>query len=291
MAGQLYRSQQETWSFITGANGSASTATKTDFSGGDVGVSATATIQILTVGGVGNIITAYVNKGASNILLGSYTVASGDDVEAVRNGLLASILLNAVATSITPSSTSTDTITLTALSSLGASANTWDVVVSIANNVVEPQHNVSVPNVGIFPFAEALLDSVDSNISCTQSTDNDLVILLSTDDWYVSDLKENDWLYLVGEKRRITHVFPSQQAVLIQYPFTATVTDEDVYVSYPPQNRHIKITAIGSANTATVDNVALKSGSFVQYDNNGGILPIVYTANGANEQLKFEVGI
>ena len=59
MAGQLYRSQQETWSFITGANGSVSTATKTDFSGGDVGVSATGTIQILTVGGIGNIVTAY----------------------------------------------------------------------------------------------------------------------------------------------------------------------------------------------------------------------------------------
>ena len=291
MAGQLYRSQQETWSFKTGNNASVATLTKTDFSGGVDGVTAaTATLTITGAGVAGNIIEVEVDKGSGNIRIGTYIVQEGDSIGDVRDELLANILSNAITTDITPTSSSTNAITLTAPLSVGAGANTWTVTVFIQNNVIEPQHNASIPNASIFPFPFPLRDTLGVQVKATQSVDSPNIILLSTGDWYITDLKELDWLYIQGEKRQVIHIFPSLQAVQIRYPFTADVTNEDVFISYPDQHRHIKITAIGTADTATVDNVPLKSGAFVQYDNNGGILPMVYDASGENEQLKFEIG-
>lgn len=400
MAGQLYRSQLETWSFLTGNNASAGTATKTDFSGGANEVLAEGDITITVAGDENDVITAKVNKGTGDITIGTYTVQSGDTIEDVRDGLLADILANVDTNGITPSASSTDTITLTAtigsgasantwtvsvtvtgtvtatkndfsggvsqaaatativvtaagvpanvfngyvnkgsgsellgsytrvgtqtitqvrnawraaINTLtvdhdivasdtstatitltapfadGASANTWTVAVAIINNVIEVQHNSVVPNVSIFPFPSPLLDNDGDQVTATQDSNGFLV--LNTGDWYLTDLKIDDWLYIQGEKRRIYWVFPSLQAIQVEYPFSVTISNEPVYISYGNQNRHIKITAVGSADTATVDNVPLKSGSFVEYNNNGGILPITYSASGANEQLKFEVGI
>lgn len=289
MAGQLYRSQLETWSFLTGNNANAGTATKTDFSGGDEGISATATIVITSAGVPANVFNAYVDKGSGNELLGTYTVVGTQTITQVRDALI--IAINALTSQhdIVASATSTDTITLTAPVAEGAGANTWTIAVAIINNTIEVQHNSVVPNASIFPFPVPLLDNDGDQVTATQDSNGYLV--LNTGDWYLTDLKIDDWLYIQGEKRRVYWVFPSLQAIQVEYPFSVTISNEPVYISYGNQNRHIKITAVGSADTATVDNVPLKSGSFVEYNNNGGILPITYSASGANEQLKFEVGI
>lgn len=289
MAGQLYRSQLETWSFVTGNNANAGTATKTNFSGGSEGVSATATIVITNAGVPANVFTAYVDKGSGNELLGTYTRVGTQTIAQTRTAWRTAINTLTVDHDIVASDTSTDTITLTAPVAEGATANTWTVTLVLLNNTIEVQHNSVVPTASIFPFPVPLLDANGDQVTATQDSNGFLV--LNTGDWYLTNLKIDDWLYIQGEKRRVYWVFPSLQAIQVEYPFSVTISNEPVYISYGNQNRHIKITAIGSADTATVDNVPLKSGSFVEYNNNGGILPITYSASGANEQLKFEIGI
>jgi len=161
---------------------------------------------------------------------------------------------------------------------------TW----SFLSGTTEALHNVVVPNIGMFPKQSNLLTTGAVQITATQTGD---VLVLSSADWVTKDLQELDWLYINGTKREVLQIFPSKYAIRLKYAFGSAVTAQNVTVSKPSTYRYVKITAVGTADTATVDGIALKSGSSVTYTNNGGILPISYSANGANESLKFEVGI
>lgn len=161
---------------------------------------------------------------------------------------------------------------------------TW----SFLSGTTEGQHNVVVPNAGMFPKQANLKTSADVQITATQTGD---VLVLSSADWATKDLQEGDYIYINGTKREVMYIFSSKYALRLRYAFPSTVTAQNVTVSKPSTYRHVKITAVGTVDTATVDGVALKAGSFVQYDNNGGILPIVYSASSANESLKFEIGL
>lgn len=161
---------------------------------------------------------------------------------------------------------------------------TW----SFLSGTTEIQHNVVVPNAGMFPKQANLKTSADVQITATQTGD---VLVFSSADWATKDLQEGDYIYINGNKREVLQIFPSKYAVRLRYAFNTTVTNQNVTVSKPSTYRYVKITAVGAADTATVDGVALKSGSSVTYANNGGILPIVYSAAGASESLKFEIGI
>jgi hypothetical protein len=161
---------------------------------------------------------------------------------------------------------------------------TW----SFLSGTTEGQHNVIVPNAGMFPKQSNLLTTVGVQITATQTND---ILVLSSANWATKDLQEGDFLYINGTKREVLQIFPSKYAIRLKYVFGSAVTAQNVTVSKPSTYRYIKITAVGAADTATVDGVALKSGSSVLYDNNGGILPIVYSASGGSESLKFEVGI
>lgn len=156
-------------------------------------------------------------------------------------------------------------------------------------NVTDTLKNIAVPAKGTFPMQQQLLTTAGGAITATQSAANAKHLVLSSANWASEKLQVGDCIYIQDVLRQVVTIWESKTLIELDYAFPATVTAVNVFVTQPIANRHVKVEAVGAANTATVNGVALPNGESVEFHEPAGIAPIYYDADGATEQLKFTV--
>lgn len=154
---------------------------------------------------------------------------------------------------------------------------------------VDPMNGGTIPTVGTFPAAVALEDSAAANITVTQSAANDRLLILSSTDYDPENVKVGDWVYIQEVLREIITVWGTKKCIEIKSAFPSTVTAVNLYIVQDVPNRRIEVEAIGSASTATVQGIALKANTSIEFNEPPGIAPIFYSADGVNEKLKFTI--
>lgn len=154
---------------------------------------------------------------------------------------------------------------------------------------VDPMNGGTIPTVGTFPAAVALVDSAAASITATQSASNAKHLVLSSTDYDPEDVNVGDWVYIQGSLREIITVWDTKKCIEIKSAFPSTVTAVNLFIVQDVPNRRIKVEAIGSADKAKVQGIALKANSFVEFNESPGIAPIFYSASGLNEKLKFTI--
>ncbi|MFI0435900.1 MAG: hypothetical protein ACH350_09300 [Parachlamydiaceae bacterium] len=166
---------------------------------------------------------------------------------------------------------------------------------SFTTGDAHPITGVTVATKGTVPFARQVLTKLGANITGTTSVDisgNMLdSVLLSSASWAnIRDIEKGDYLYVNDKAFKIKSVAPSKKVFRLKYPLLSAISAANILIA-KQLYRKIIIEAVGTANTALVNGIALKSGGILILDNSDIVEPIFYKADGANEKLKFTVGI
>lgn len=154
---------------------------------------------------------------------------------------------------------------------------------------VDPMNGGTIPTVGTFPAAVALVDSAAASITATQSASNAKHLVLSSTDYDPEDVNVGDWVYIQGYLREIVTVWGTNKTIEIKSAFPSTVTAVNLYIVQDVPNRRVRVDAIGTVDTAKVQGIALKAGTFLEFNEAPGVAPIFYSAGSANEKLKFTI--
>lgn len=167
---------------------------------------------------------------------------------------------------------------------------------SFTTGDADPITGITVATKGTVPFAKQILTNLGANITGTTSVDvsGNLLdsILLSSASWANQrDIEKGDYLYVNDKAYKIKSVSASKKTIKLKYPLLVAMSAANVLISKQSLYRKVIIEAVGTASTALVNGIALKTGGIIILENEDAVESVFYKADGTNEKLKFTVGI